>query len=149
MQYGMSFDKEHYDGRFASREEAAEEAASLCGEHDTTRFWIGEVVPPPQPETYFDIDQVIDHANDQDEYSSEWAEDWFSPTKEQIAEVEASVKAVIGQWFDKHDLRPAFYNIGDSWRYDLINGQPVLFTNKKPEPPLTSDELIARAGVGG
>lgn len=143
MQYSMSFDEENYNLRFDTLEEAVAEAANRCLESDDTKFWIGEIVPPRQPEEFFSLEDVIENADGHEDYGGEWAADWYIANREQVKEVEASVKAVIGAWLDKHKLRPKFWNIDGSRRYDMVDGHPVLFTKKKD----TAAELQAKAGL--
>lgn len=50
----------------------------------------------------------------QEEYETEWAEDWDRSTKEQRKELEDSIKVIISQWLDKYDLRPKFFTFKKS-----------------------------------
>lgn len=109
MSYCYSRDEKTFYGRFDTIEEATDEA--LDG-HESG--WVGEAVPPPQPETFWRADDWLEHVSVQDEYSGDWAEDWDESTKEQRAELEAEVQSVMAAWLDKHGLRPKFFNVKNS-----------------------------------
>lgn len=93
MQYSMSFNEETYNERFDTIEEAVAEAASQCDEYETSRFWIGEIVAPRQPEEMFDVSDFLYRVSEDDTYTGDWAADWDRSTQEQKAELEASVKS--------------------------------------------------------
>lgn len=107
--YAYSYNEENYQGDCDSREAAAAEA--FAEDPEATVIWVGEVVPPPQPEGYWDAEDWIEHVAIQDEYATHWGEDWDGSTKEQRQELETEVRAVLAAWLDRHDMRPTFFNI--------------------------------------
>jgi hypothetical protein len=108
--FSYSTDGESYYGRFDTFEEAKHEAIS-----EGAKF-VGEAIPPPAPEDYFDADDWIEHVSCQDEYSLDCAEDWCRPTKEQLDELNREVRAVMASWLDRHKLRPTFWLIENAVR---------------------------------
>lgn len=124
MSYAYSTDEELYYGNFETVEEAAAEA--ITSVNAGQRFWVGLCVPPPPPEIgCFSIDECMERTSDRDEYYGDWADNWYSATKEQTAEIEAIVEQAIGEWFDRHKLRPRFFNIDPASVIEFVanNGQ--------------------------
>jgi hypothetical protein len=122
MSYSYSTDKEIYYGDYGTPEEAADDC---LGDGDRTRCWVGVNEPPPSPESYFDIEDLIETVSCQDLYSGDWADNWFRGTKEEKQEINNEVQQVIGAWFDKHGLRPAFHNVANVTEWTLIDGKPT------------------------
>ena len=110
--WSISRDEESYLGVFDSAEEAITEGRSLYGER---RFWIGQVVPPRPPESFFGEDSIeswIDNeVLENDDYAGEWAEGAIPATKEQRQELAEQIRPLIAAWLDKHGLRPTHFNI--------------------------------------
>jgi hypothetical protein len=116
--FSLSADGEYYEGRFDTVAAAANIAQLL----DYQRFWIGELTPPPAPESLWDATDWLEHVSVQDEYSFAHAEDWDGSTEEQRAELEVLVRKVMGEWLDRHGLRPAFFNVYDAKAYQFVDG---------------------------
>jgi hypothetical protein len=116
MAYSYSTDEENFNGTFDTIEEACEEAAAdvlMHGEPGNTGyFWVGEIVPPAQPETYWYAEDWLECVSCDDEYGGEWADGWDESTDAQQKELEEEVRKVLSAWLDRHDLRPKFFNIG-------------------------------------
>jgi hypothetical protein len=106
--FSYAFDEQTFHGDFATREEAIAEAASEGG-GDT--FWTGENVPATQPEDWWVAEDWLEHVSCQDEYSGDHADGWDESTKEQRAELESLVRPILGEWLDRHSLRPSFFNV--------------------------------------
>lgn len=121
--YAYSHDEELYHGDYDTPEEAAIEGLDGADEND--RVWVGVKVPPPQPELYFQIEDLIENVSCQDEYGLECAEDWYDGTAVQEKEINAEVSAVIGRWLDKHGLRPKFFLVEETIEWELDGDQPV------------------------
>jgi hypothetical protein len=125
--YSFSRDEEHYQGEYDSVAEAMAEAEG--GES----LWVGVNVSPPPPEHFFDLDDWIEKVCVQDEYSGHWAEGYLSnATKPQREELEVAVQKVIGEWLDRHDLRPKFWNVADPVQYTVNSGIVVVTATGKP-----------------
>jgi hypothetical protein len=122
MSYSYSTNEENYYGDFATPEEAALDCLT---DGDRDRCWVGFNEAPPSPESYFDIEDLIETVSCQDLYSGEWADNWFHGTKEQRQEINNEVQRVIGAWLDKHELRPAFHNVVNAVEWTLIDGKPT------------------------
>ena len=106
--FSTSTNEESYSGEYLSEMEALEEAFA---HEDDDVVWVGECVPPTQPEDYWNAEDWIEHVACQDEYSGEYAEDWDQSTKEQREELERGVSKVMAAWLDRHNLRPKFFSI--------------------------------------
>jgi hypothetical protein len=130
-QYAFSTDEERYTGGFGSLEAACAEAAAVVGVDG--RFWAGEAVPPPQPETVWRADRWLEEAGEQDAYCGDWAVDWDRSTKEQRAELEREVRAVMAAWLDRHGLRPRFFNVEHPQEFHVTDETDGVFT-VEPEP---------------
>lgn len=117
--YSLSTDEENYNGQYDSIEEAVAEAVQMYG--DGT-FWVGRCVEPTDPAQYFDAESYFEHVSEQEEYCHEWGEDWMTANREQYRELESEVQSVIRNWLDRHDLRPKFWNIGDTFKYIVKDG---------------------------
>ena len=113
--YAYSTDGETYRGEFGSVEDACDDAvANVDGDSE---FWVGECVPPPQPETLWDVEDWVEHVACQDEYAHESAEGWGVTTLAQRDEVERDVRAVLAAWLDRHGLRPTHFNVDNPRRF--------------------------------
>lgn len=109
--YCYSIDEERYHGDFDTREEAFAEGAT---EPSVGRvIWTAVCVPPRQPEMLWHAEDWLDHVSCQDDYLGDHAEAWDTSTKEQREELEREVRAVMVAWLDRHNLRPAFWNIDE------------------------------------
>ncbi len=124
MSFSYSFDEERFDGDYATREEALAEAVAEGS--DRPCIWVGENVPPTQPEYRWHAEDWLEYVSCQDDYSGEWAEGWDDSTKEQRAELEDQVRQVMADWLDKHKLRPRHYTVTNIVEHDaagkLIGG---------------------------
>lgn len=120
--FAISTDEERYEGSYETIEDAIEEAANGYA-YET--FWVGECVPPPQPETLWRAYDWLEHVSCQDSYGGDYAEDWDDSTVEQMAELENEVQAVMAAWLDRHKLRPRFFLVEDAVKYVVVDGKPV------------------------
>lgn len=111
-QWAISSDGENYSSiSFPTKEEAIREGKALNG-NDV--FYVGQIVAPTAPEHYFHSEDWLEHVSVQEDYCGEHAEDWDMSTKEQRDELDEEVSKVMAAWLDRHDLRPKFWNIGES-----------------------------------
>lgn len=117
MKYSYSFDGEVYYGSFDTVEEALAECRREFPERKGRRVWIGENVAPPPPEDFWHVADWLECVVCQDEYSGDWAEGWDTSTKEQMAELEKDVRAVMRRWLKRYDLTPKFFNIANPREY--------------------------------
>jgi hypothetical protein len=116
--FSLSADGENYNGRFDTVAAAANIAQLL----DYRHFWIGELTPPPAPESLWNAEDWLEHVSVQDEYALEQAADWNGSTEEQRTELEVQVRKVMGEWLDRHGLRPAFFNVYNAKAYQFVGG---------------------------
>ncbi len=112
--WAYSYNEQDYHGTFDSPEEATSEA--LDGYEEA---WIGRCVYPESPEDYVDADLVLEHICCQDEFSTEYAEDWPDATSDQRDELTGSLRTVIRDWIKKHDLKPLFFTVEDVRRVSV------------------------------
>lgn len=125
--YSYSFDEEMFHDSYDSPEEAATEA--LANSEEDTVVWVGRNVAPPEPEQYFDIDDLIELVSCQDLYSGDYADGWYSGSREQEKEINEQVRELIRKWFDKHGLRPRFWLVEDVEEWiSGDDGKPVRLT---------------------
>ena len=113
--YSYSYDEEHYNGAFDCIDDAM--AAAMSSNECPSAIWIGENVPPPPPETFWQAYDWIDCVVGQDEYSGDWAAGWPRKTLPHRRELEDEVRAVMAKWLDKYGLRPTFYNVENAKQY--------------------------------
>lgn len=120
--YSLSWDGETYYGEYETKQEA-EQAGFDDDEYFKERgwFWVGECVPPAQPEDLWNAEDWLEHVSCQDEYCAEWAEDWDQSTREQREELEREVRGVMAAWLDRHGLRPRFWNIENPYKVNVPN----------------------------
>lgn len=104
--YSYSFDQEQYFGGFQTPEQASE--AAFDEQPLRTAVWVGENYQP-HAEGYVDADLIIEHITCQDEYCIDAADGWPDATKEQYEELTESLRKVVGDWLDKHNLRERFF----------------------------------------
>lgn len=127
--YSFSTNEENYEGEYDTPEDAALEC--LTGEHEDfpKRCWTGRNVPAPAPESYFYIEDLIDHVSCQDCYIGDHADGWYFGTREQESEINEAVQKLIGEWLDRHSLRPMFYNVTEIQEWVLgDDGKPTRAT---------------------
>lgn len=123
MKYAYSFDELEYFGGYNSVAEAVDEA---CAEGAPGQsFWVGEEMPPSDPESMWDASDWLEHVSQQDEYSPDCADGWDVSTKEQLEELEKEVRAVMAAWLDKHNLRPAFFVIKNVERRQITPAESL------------------------
>lgn len=127
--FAISTDNENFHSKCPTIEAAIEEAIH---DYDYEHFWVGRVIPPPQPETLWAAEDWLEHVSVQDEYSGEWAEEWDGSTDDQRAELETEVRRVMAAWLDRHQLRPKFFNITDPIEYQVIAGQAQRVDRSEP-----------------
>ena len=108
--WSLSQNGETYFGRFETKQAAIDEGHA-DGKYP---FWVGECEPPSQPETFWHAEDWIEHVCCQDEYNTEWAEDWDKSTREQREELEGEVRALMADWLDHYNLRPRHFNIASA-----------------------------------
>lgn len=121
--YAISSDEERFDGYYETLEEAIGEAT--VG-YAYTRFWVGVMRAPIQPELYWEAYNWLEHVSVQDEYGSDWADGWDDSSKEQREELEAEIRPILAAWLDRHKLRPRFFMVDDVVEYEVIDGKAQL-----------------------
>jgi hypothetical protein len=110
--WAISGDSENYYCGEPTKEAAIEEGRCL---YPDSSFWVGRCVKPTQPEDFWRAEDWLEHVACQDEYSTDWAEGWDDGiTKGQMQELESAVRKIMGEWLDRHKLRPRFYGIEDA-----------------------------------
>lgn len=104
MAFAISNDEEHFEGPFETMDEALSQGT----------VWIGNTRPPRQPETFIDVDGMLDGIGDGDEdWSMDCADWWNGPSKEQITELQKEFEVAMSSWLDRHDLRPKWFCVED------------------------------------
>lgn len=132
--WATSLDGERYDHPFyASRDKAI---AGGTAEYNGEAFWIGLVFAPENAENFFDAEDWLENVACQDDYSGDHAEGWDMSTKEQRAELEKEVRAVMAAWLERHKLRPTFFNVRDSVLIEPNTG------SHRPSEPEASDGSV-------
>ena len=114
---------ELYSGRYQTRQEAIDDGLSRY--EDEGHFYVGENVPPRQPEEFWSCETWLDHVSEQDDYCNEWADSWDRSNREQRSELELAVKDVLAAWLDRHKLRPKFWNVEKAQKYEIRDEQAV------------------------
>jgi hypothetical protein len=114
-EYSYSTNEENYDGTYASIKAACDAAAADVGVGG--HFWVGENVPPPQPEFRWDAEDWLEQVSCQDEYSIDAAVGWDQSTKVEREELEALVRPILAAWLDRHGNRPQFWMIEKPQKY--------------------------------
>lgn len=120
--FAISTDEENFIGTYGTIEEAIDEAVNG---YAYEKFWIGECVPPTQPEDLWSAEDWLEHVSVQDDYAGEWAEDWDGSTGEQRKELEQTVRKAMAEWLDRHELRPRHFNVANVVRYTVVEGAAV------------------------
>lgn len=113
-QFVWSFTRDgHFTGPFNTIDEAIEDVrlSTASFECQPDYVYVGECVPPRQPETYWEASDWLEHVGCSDEYLDEASDDWDRSTAEQRDELEQEVKKVLAAWLDRHKLRPAFFMV--------------------------------------
>ena len=119
VRYAYSTDGENYGyADFEHVEAACKEAAVEVGAGGT--FWVGELCSPTQPEDWWCAEDWLEHVSCQDAYRGDHAEDWDTSSDAQRSELEEEVRKVMAAWLDRHDLRPAFFNIREPRKFRVI-----------------------------
>ena len=113
MSFGYSTNGELFHGQFEFRCGAVAEAVAVGREHGYQKVWVGRSVPPTQPEDWWNAEDWLEHVSCQDEYSGDYADGWDESTREQREELEATVRAVMAGWLDRHKLRPKFFTVDE------------------------------------
>lgn len=109
FKWAISANGEQYNqGDFDTKEDAIAEGKTF---YDGEPFYVGQCIPPSQPESFWNADDWLDHVSQQEGYSGEWAEGWDCSTNEQREELEIAVRMLLSVWLDKYNLRPTFFNI--------------------------------------
>lgn len=118
-EFCVSTDGEHYNSRFATEQEAIDEAVSW----GVDVFYVGKPEKPSQPEEFWCVDDWISQVNEQDDYGGEYAEDWYDGSREQEKELDEQVRPVLAAWLDKHKLRPKHWIINSYTKYIVVEGK--------------------------
>lgn len=115
--WGYSTNEEWFEVAGDTREEALAEG------HANARypFWVGKFRKPICEEVV-DADLVLEHIGCQDDYCGDWGDDVFNCSTAQSNELTAALQKVIGEWLDRHGLRPEFGLISSPER---INGPKI------------------------
>lgn len=119
--YSLSWDGGTYHSDYETKEEAEQAGFNDPYSKERGWFWVGECVPPRQPEDLWYAEDWLEHVSCHEEYSGEWAEDWDQSTREQREELEREVRGVMAAWLDRHGLRPRFWNIENPYKLRCPN----------------------------
>lgn len=114
VKYSYSFDEETYRGEFTSVADALEEAFEEDAEAESV--CIGEC-DTPEPSYYFDASDVIEHIQQQEEFSGEWAETWPHASKEDLANLTLRLQAAFRAWEQAREIEVHFFNIENAKSY--------------------------------
>jgi len=115
--YANNENEEMWQGLEDTPEAAAVEA---FGEWPECEYvFVSPLRDPFPPEEQICADRFIDFFlldSGADDYSGEWAEDWLTPSEEQEDDLELSLQKCVGEWLDRHKLRPRFGLIADGMK---------------------------------
>ena len=117
--YSISTDEERYENIYDSVDDAVEEATNG---YAYEIFWVGEIVEPEQPETFFEARNWLESVSETEDYEGDWAEDWDRSTAMQRDELTRKVREVMAEWLDRHKLRPTHFKITKPQRYVVTAG---------------------------
>ena len=123
MTYSYSTNQESYFGDFATREQALAEAINEAREYGHKKVWIGQSVPPTQPEDLWVAEDWLELVSCQDDYCLDCASDWDESTNAQREELESAVRTVMAEWLDRHKLRPKFFLVDNVEEIDVQPGE--------------------------
>jgi hypothetical protein len=112
--WAVSRDGEHYDGEYATPEEAAACAEEHFDVEPGDTVYVGRAVPLPW-EQWVDGEIVIDRLQ---EYAydavGEYAEDWLATVSPEASRaLNARLRATVGEWLREFGHLPGFYSIED------------------------------------
>lgn len=125
-----SYDGDYFFGRYDSPEEA------LASAGDSDVVIVGECVDAPTVEC-LDADDVLEQIRCNDAYSCEGADEWPAATREQLAELTAGLRALVGEWIERNGLQPQFYTVRNAVTY------------RKHEHRRSQVELVGVCEIGG
>lgn len=125
-----SYDGDNYHGRY----DTIDEALASAGDFDLVH--IGECEDPPTIEC-IDANRVLDEIRCDDAYSCSAADGWPAATHEQLAELTAGLRALVGEWLDRNALHPQFYTVRNAVTY------------RKHEHRRSQAELVGVCEIGG
>lgn len=117
--WAISGDGENYGHLEFPTKEAAIAEGRECYRGEA--FYVGEIEPPTPPEDWFESGDWLETVSCQEDYSGDHAEGWDISSKEQRDELNAEVRKVMADWLDRHNLRPAFWNIPNGERIEPNN----------------------------
>lgn len=121
--WSISTDHERYYGEYATKNEAIAEARTGEGRH-----WVGQCVPPIQPEELFTGNEVewwINHVVlEHNDYCGEWAEGALDTDRKERDELAAEIRPIIAAWLDRNKLRPTHWNIDPNTVEEVEMGKP-------------------------
>ena len=123
MAFSISIDEEHYDGKYDTLEEALQEASHGYAFEE---FWVGEIRKPRQPETFLDVDHLLDDIGDGDEEWSMDCCDWDISIEDR-SDLQSRFKKQMTEWLDERGLRPTWFVIDREsvTKYVVVDGKPV------------------------
>lgn len=121
--WSLSLDEQHYQGEFATADEAIAEGRQF----DHEQFWVARIRQPATPESLFDewtIESWIERdVLEHDDYTCDEAEDAVDATEEQLTELVAEIRPLIAAWLDRHNLRPRHFCIDYASVRKIENGE--------------------------
>lgn len=110
-EYAFSFDQEHMEGGFASREDAVGEAFACYP--DRNEVFTYEVVDANIREFVPSADDIIERMIDlsiDERPECGAADDWLTTVPREVEqELEEKLAEVISAWADKHGLQPRWF----------------------------------------
>ncbi len=106
--FAYSFDRENYQGSFATRQQALDAAlAALKNRSDQPEgIFVGQWVQP-DPQSTDHAESLIEAMRDRWQASPESGEYLDRVTEQQHADLDHEIDRCIRTWLNKHDLLPA------------------------------------------
>lgn len=98
--------------------EYAEEQAFGDTPPDDLAIGVHEELDPEDPTSFISASRIIDDlgGDGHEHYSLECCDDWPPhTTTEQDDDLESAVRKAVGEWLDRHNLRPKWKVGGRSW----------------------------------
>lgn len=122
--WGFSSSGETYIGAYDSREEAIQDGR-IDAADPSGSFYVGQY-RDPTVEGCVDADLLLEHILCQDDFCGDWAEGSLSASDNQLDELTDAIQKVLGEWIDRHGLRPNFGIVESSEKVEvLIAGRPT------------------------
>ena len=121
MAFSISTDEVCYEGKYETLEEALQEASHG---YDYEEFWVGEIRKPRQPETFLDVDCLLDDIGDGDEDWSMDCANWHISIEDR-SDLKNRFEKQMTEWLDERSLRPTWFVVDSATKYVVVDGKPV------------------------